>query len=65
MRKTLIAVVTGLILTACGQAEDVSAQPDGGYVARGPTTLMLLPGEIVHDPGPYIDRPPPPPPTTP
>ncbi len=61
MKKLLIVVA--LVFIGCGAAVKEAKTNDGGAVSASPT-LMMLPGEIVHDPGPYTPIPPPPPPPT-
>jgi len=59
MKKLLIVVA--LAFVGCGAStKEAASDPDGGYIAPASVNLMMLPGEIVHDPGPGTDPPPPP-----
>jgi hypothetical protein len=59
----LVCTSDGVCGLQCGNG-DVVCDPgtfceDGNCLPIAPSTvtLMLLPGEIVHDPGPYVNRP--------
>ena len=55
-----LLIVFALALVGCGVTVKEAETTDGGYIAPAPAVLMTLPGEIVHDPGPYVPPPPPP-----